>query len=116
MNDYYFIVADRITEIITFISFIFCLINVYFFKKLNKHYKALSLYIIFCFLFDFLNYILVQFKFSNIGLLPLFNLTEVVLLLYFFTLKGISKQNAKIALISAIAVNLFDFLGYLFIT
>lgn len=115
MNDYYFIVADRITEIITFISFIFCLINVYIFKKLNKHYKALSLYIIFCFLFDFLNYILVQFKFSNIGLLPLFNLMEVILLLYFFTLKGISKRITKITLIIAVAVNLFDFSGYLFI-
>ncbi|QQU04762.1 hypothetical protein [Myroides odoratus] len=115
MNDYYFIVADRITGIITFITFILCFINVYIFKKLNKHDKALSLYIIFCFLFDFLNYILVQFKLPNIGLLPLFNLTEVVLLLYFFIVKGMSKRMSKITVIIALSVNLFDFSGYLFI-
>jgi len=115
MNDYYFIVADRITGIITFISFILCFINVYIFKKLNKHDKALSLYIIFCFLFDLFNNFLIQFKFPNIGMLPLFNFTEVVLLLYFFTLKGISKRIFKIALITATIVNFFDFLSYLYI-
>lgn len=114
MNDYYFI-ANSITGIITFISFILCFINVFIFKKLRKHDKALSLYVIFCFLFDFFNNLLIQFKYTNIALLPFFNLTEVVLLLYFFVFKGNSKRISKFALIFALTVNLFDFLTYLFI-
>lgn len=113
MNDYYLIVADGITGIITFISIFLCFINVCIFKKLNRHYRALSAYIIFCSFFDFLNIILIQFNFPNVGLLPLFNSIELCLILYFFNKKCLNAQIFKLILISGIGVNLIELISYL---
>gem|GEM_PF-1292967 len=114
MNEYYLIVADTINGIITSITFILCFINVYIFKKLNKHCKALSLYIISCFLFDFSNNILILFNYYNIGLLPLFNIIEVFLLIYFFLIKNSNDYMIKLILLVAVFINLFEFINYLF--
>lgn len=80
MNDYYLVIADAVIGFITCITFMLCLINLVLFKQVNKYCKALSLYIIFCFLFDFSNTVLIYFQYSNVGLLPLFNMVELVLL------------------------------------
>lgn len=114
MNDYYVIVADTINGIITFISFILCFINVCIFKKLKKHCKALSLYIIICFLFDFSNNLLILFNHYNIGLLPLFNIIEVFLLISFFLIKNSHDNIRKFIFIVAVFINLFEFINYLF--
>lgn len=113
MNDYYFIIADSITGIITMISLILCFINVFFFKKLNKHYKALSLYIILCFFFDFFNNFLIYFSFSNIFLLPIFNIIELFLLLYFFSKKGLTISIITIFIPIGIGINLIEFTNYI---
>lgn len=113
MNDYYLIVANIINGIITFITFILCFINIYMFKKLNTRDKALSLYIIICFLFDFSNNILILFHYSNIGLLPLFNIMEVCLLLSFFSIKNIRNTIRKYILIAAVTINVFELVNYL---
>lgn len=112
MNDYYLIVADIINGIITFITFILCFINIYIFKKLNKYYKALSLYVMICFLFDFSNNILILYNYSNIGLLPLFNIIEVFLLVYFFSIKNIFNNYIKYILLIAVSINLYELVNY----
>lgn len=80
MNDYYLVIADAVIGFITCITFMLCLVNLVLFKQVNKYCKALSLYIIFCFLFDFSNTVLIYFQYPNVGLLPLFNMVELVLL------------------------------------
>lgn len=116
MNDYYLIIADIINGIITFITLILCFINIYLFKRLNKYYKALSLYIIICFIFDISNNILILCNYSNIGLLPLFNIVEAFLLLHFFSIKNIYNNYLKYVLLVAISINLYELVNYLVTT
>jgi len=113
MDDYYLVIANILTGTITFVSFILCFINIYFFKNLKNHCKALSLYIIICFLFDFTNTTLIYFNYHNIGLLPLFNITELLLLIYFMFPKNPYSMLNKITVTVGILINLYEFGYYL---
>lgn len=112
MNNNYIFVANIVTELITCISFILCFINAYFFNKINKYDKALSLYIIFCFLFDLTNNILIKYKIPNIGLLPLFNTIEIILLLCFFYTSKKYKSNFILIFISSFVINVCEIYTY----
>lgn len=113
MEKYYFISADIVTGMVTFISFILCLLNVHIFKHLKRHFKALALYIIACFLFDITNTVLIHFKYPNIGLLPLFNMVELLLLLFFLHPSTKYSRTIKVFIAIGVLINSYEMSYYL---
>lgn len=112
MDDYYLIVADIVTGFITCVTFVLCLINLYLIRKLEKHNKALAVYVILCFLFDFTNTVLIHFNYSNVGLLPFFNVVELILLGVFLYKMNPYPKMTKIAIGVGVLINIYEWVHY----